>query len=256
MRILFIGDIVGRPGRTIVKNNLSRIIKEENIDFIVANGENSAGGLGITKETYEELIIAGIDVVTLGNHTWDKKEVFEFINKSEKLIRPANYPEGNLGKGYVIVKKNDKNIAVVNINGRVYMDPVDCPFRTMDKVLKEIEGQADIIIVDFHGEASSEKQAMGWYLDGRVTAVVGTHTHVQTADERLLHNGTAYITDVGMTGPMDSILGMNKEIIVNKFIDLLPARFEVAKENVKIGAVIIETNSENKAITIKRLVSL
>lgn len=255
MNILFVGDVVGRPGRIYLKQNLGRIIEENSIDFVIVNGENSAGGVGITKSTYDELLECGADVITLGNHAWAKKEIFEFIDSAEKLVRPANYPEGTPGKGYIIVEKKGKRIAVGNISGRVFMECLECPFRTADKILQETTGKADIVIIDFHAEATSEKLAMGWYLDGRAKAVLGTHTHVQTSDERVLPQGTAYITDVGMTGPMDSILGVGKDIIINKFITGMPARFEVAGGTAMLGAVLIRLDDNDNVISISRLQS-
>lgn len=253
MNILFVGDIVGRPGRNYLSGNLEKIIKKHNIDFVIANGENSAGGVGITKKTYDELLEMGVDVITLGNHSWAKKEIFEFIEEADRLVRPANYPKGTPGKGYRIVEKAGKRIAVVNLCGRVYMDCIECPFRTIDEILEELKGKADIIAVDFHGEATSEKLAMGWYLAGRVQAVLGTHTHVQTSDERILPGGTAYITDTGMTGPRDSILGVEKDIVIKKFISGMPARFEVSDGEVLLGAVVIQLDESSKAIDIRRI---
>lgn len=253
MNILCIGDIVGRPGRNYLKKNLKSVIDEYNIDFVVANGENSAGGLGITQKTYNELIGMGIDVVTLGNHTWSKREILDFINSADRMIRPANYPDNNPGKGYIIVEKDDKKIGVINLCGRVFMEDNECPFTKMDYILTEIKNQCDIIIVDFHGEATSEKQALGWYLDGKVTAVFGTHTHIQTSDERILPQGTCYITDIGMTGPRDSVLGMQSDIIIKKFLTNMPARFEVASGEVIFGALLIKVDKYNKVEEIKRL---
>ncbi len=253
MNILFIGDIVGRPGRNYLAANLANMIKDHDIDFVIANGENSAGGVGITKKTYDELLTMGVDMITLGNHSWSKKEIFDFIEEAEKLVRPANYPKGTPGSGYRIAEKSGKRIAVVNLCGRVYMDCIECPFRTVDEILEELKDKADIIIVDFHGEATSEKLAMGWYLDGRVQAVLGTHTHVQTSDERVLPGGTAYITDTGMTGPRDSILGVEKDIVIKKFITGMPVRFEVADGEVLLGAVVIKLDENAKAVGIRRL---
>lgn len=253
MNILFIGDIVGRPGRNYLKQSLSDIINENKIDFVIANGENTAGGTGITRSTYDELLDMGIDVVTLGNHTWAKKEIFDFIYEAERMIRPANYPEGTPGNGYIVIEKNGIKFGIVNLCGRVFMECVECPFKTADSILSKIKDRADVIIVDFHAEATSEKQAMGWYLDGRVTAVLGTHTHVQTSDERVLPQGTAYITDVGMTGPLNSILGVDKDIIIKKFLTSLPARFEVAEGEAVLGAVMVQLDESHKAIGIKRV---
>ncbi|HYE83926.1 MAG TPA: TIGR00282 family metallophosphoesterase [Clostridia bacterium] len=254
MNILFIGDVVGRPGRNYLEKNLTRLIKEYNIDFTVVNGENSAGGVGITKSTYDELLGFGVDMITLGNHSWAKKEIFEFIEESDKLVRPANYPKGTPGKGFRIAEKSGRRFAIVNLCGRVYMDCIDCPFRAIDEILERIKDSADIIIVDFHAEATSEKLAMGWYLDGKVHAVLGTHTHVQTSDDRVLPGGTAYITDTGMTGPRDSILGVEKEIVIKKFITGMPARFEVAGGDTLLGAVIIKLDENNKVTGIDRIV--
>lgn len=253
MNILFIGDIVGRPGRNYLAENLGRLIAEHSIDFVIANGENSAGGTGITKKTYDELLGMGVDMITLGNHSWSKKEIFEFIEEADKLVRPANYPEGTPGTGFRIAEKSGRRIAVINLCGRVYMDCIECPFKTVDEILEKIKDSADIIIVDFHGEATSEKLAMGWYLDGRVHAVLGTHTHVQTSDERILPGGTAYITDTGMTGPRDSILGVDKDIVIKKFITGMPARFEVANGEVVLGAVVLQLDDSCKNVGIKRI---
>ncbi|OGO79126.1 MAG: metallophosphoesterase [Clostridiales bacterium GWB2_37_7] len=240
MNILCIGDIVGKPGRNFINTMLPKIIREYSIDFVVANGENCAHGVGLTKNTYEELVYAGVDVITMGNHTWAKKEVIEFIEEKTNLIRPANFPTNNPGRGYTIIEKAGMKIAVVNLVGRVYMDSYDCPFRKADEILAKLENKADIIIVDFHAEATSEKLALGWYLDGKVTAVFGTHTHVQTSDERLLPKGTGYITDVGMTGPYNSILGVDKDIIIKKFITLMPGKFEVAEDKAVFGALLLK----------------
>jgi len=253
MNILFIGDIVGRPGRNYVSANLSKMVKDNEIDFVIANGENSAGGVGITKKIYDELLDMGVDMITLGNHSWSKKEIFDFIEEADRLVRPANYPKGTPGKGYRIVEKSGKRIAAVNLCGRVYMDCIECPFKTVDEILEELKEKTDIIIVDFHGEATSEKLAMGWYLDGKVQAVLGTHTHVQTSDERILPAGTAYITDTGMTGPRDSILGVEKDIVIKKFISGMPARFEVADGEVLLGAVVVRLDENDKAVDIRRL---
>lgn len=252
MNILCIGDIVGKPGRSYINNMLPKLIKEHNIDFVIANGENCAHGVGLTRNTYEELVYAGVDVITMGNHTWAKKEVIDFIQEKTNLIRPANFPTNNPGRGYTIVEKAGMRIAVINLIGRVYLESYDCPFRKVDEILEKIKNEADIIIVDFHAEATSEKLALGWYLDGKVTAVFGTHTHVQTSDERLLPQGTGYITDVGMTGPYNSILGVDKDIIIKKFITLMPGKFEVAEDKAVFGALLLEL--EDKTLkSVKRL---
>lgn len=252
MNILCIGDIVGKPGRNFINERLPKLINEYKIDFVIANGENCAHGVGITRNTYDELLYAGVDVITLGNHTWAKKEVIEFIQDKLNLVRPANFPPNNPGRGYTIIQKNGVRIGVINLVGRVYMESYDCPFRKVDEILAKIKDETDIVIVDFHAEATSEKLAMGWYLDGRVTAVFGTHTHVQTSDERLLPQGTGYITDVGMTGPYDSILGVDKDIIIKKFVTLMPGKFEVAEGKAVFGGLILELE-DKKLQGIKRL---
>ena len=254
MNVLMIGDICGSPGRNAVKKYIGDIKVEYKIDLVIANGENSAGGVGITKSVLEELYSLGIDVVTTGNHIWDKKEIFEFIDNEPFLIRPANYPPASPGKGYCIYKHKNINIGVVNISGRTFMPALDCPFQIIDKILEEIKPKCEVVIVDFHAEATSEKMAMGWYLDGKVSCVVGTHTHIQTADERILNNGTGYITDLGMVGPWNSILGVEKEIIINKFVSNLPTKFNLAKGPNVFSAIVINVNEENgKTVDICRI---
>ena len=246
MRILFIGDIFGRPGRNIVKDHLSALVKQHAINIVIANGENSAAGFGITPALAEELFEMGMDVLTTGNHVWDKREIMDYFQMADgdqhsmarRVLRPANYPPGTPGWGVFEGRKGDAPYAVINLQGRVFMAANDDPFRMADKLLKEIK--AKVILVDLHAEASSEKMAMGWYLDGRVTAVVGTHTHVPTADERVLPGGTAYITDVGMTGPYDSVIGVKKEQIVARFLNNMPARFEAATGDVRLCAVVVD----------------
>lgn len=255
MNILFIGDIVGRPGRNLVKVLLPSIIREHKVDFVIANAENAAGGKGITGPIKDELVGAGIDVLTMGNHVWDNKAVFDFIDNEPRIVRPGNYPGDCPGQGYhTYISGNCTRVTVVNLSGRVFMNSLDCPFRTADRILDEVRGTSDVIIVDFHAEATSEKQAMGWYLDGKVSAVIGTHTHVQTADERILPGGTAYITDVGMTGPMDSILGMVKEEALHKFLTQRPVRLTVARGRSQLDAVLLRFDPENFTVkTIKRI---
>lgn len=254
-KILMIGDIVGRPGRRIIREKLSHIKNKYEVDFVIANGENAAGGNGITEKIAQELFISGIDFLTMGNHIWDNKDIFNFIETENRMIRPANYPATAPGKGYQIVETdNGLKIGILNISGRTFMPPLDCPFRTADTIIEEISSVANIIIVDFHAEATSEKVAMGWYLDGRVTLVAGTHTHVQTADERILPNGTAYITDIGMTGPINSVLGIDKERVINKFITQMPVRFEVAKGPAELNGIIVAVNDvTGKAVAISRI---
>jgi metallophosphoesterase (TIGR00282 family) len=251
MRILFIGDIVGAPGRHIVAEDLEAVRAEHSVDLVLANCENSASGFGITPRLAEELLAAGIEVLSGGNHIYDRKEINEYFPKQPRLLRPANFSPGAPGSGVFVGRaKNDVPFAVLNLQGRVFMAPSDCPFRTADRELERLAqpgavngaGPVKIILVDFHAEATSEKQAMGWYLDGRVTAVVGTHTHVPTADERILPKGTAYITDVGMTGPHDSVIGMNKQAMVQRFLDGMPARFEVAEGDTQLNAVLLDAD--------------
>lgn len=237
----------------MLKDNLNIIIGEHNIDFVIANGENSAGGVGITKNVYEELLGYGIDIITLGNHAWAKKEIFSFINEADRMVRPANYPYQTPGKPYVIVENKGVRIAVINMCGRVFMESIECPFKAIEEIISEIDSKADITILDFHGEATSEKVAMGWFLDGRITAVLGTHTHIQTADERILPNGTAYITDVGMTGPKNSVLGVKKEIIIKKFQTCLPEKFELEDDEGQINSVILNIDDKYLVNAITRL---
>ncbi len=258
LNVLFIGDIIARPGRKAVKSILSELLTKKEIDFVIANGENAAGGNGITKETFDELIACNIDVITGGNHIWDKKEVFSFIQDEPRLIRPANYPANNPGSGYGIygVKRPGKKIkiGVINVVGRVFMPPADDPFRAAENLAAEIKKQTNVIFIDMHAEATSEKQAMGFYLDGRVTAVIGTHTHVQTSDERILQGGTGYITDAGMTGPFDSVIGMKKEIILKRFLSLMPERFEPAEDDIRMNAVLFSVDeSSGKTLKVERL---
>jgi 2',3'-cyclic-nucleotide 2'-phosphodiesterase len=260
MRILFIGDIFGRPGRSIVKERLPAVVKEHSIDLIIANGENAAAGFGITPPLAEELFDLGIDVITSGNHIWDKREIIGFFEQADgnlhsparRLLRPANYPPGMPGWGLYQGKKNNISYAVLNLQGRVFMASNDDPFRVADQLLKEIN--AKVIFVDVHAEATSEKMSLGWYLDGRVTAVVGTHTHVPTADERVLPGGTAYITDVGMTGPYDGVIGVKKELILERFLTNMPGRFEPASGDVRLCAIVVDCDeTSGKAREIKRL---
>lgn len=251
MKVLLVGDIVGRAGRRAVRELLPQIKEEEEIDFVVANGENAAGGFGITKKVAQELYNYGIDVLTTGNHVWDNKEVFDFIEDDRSLIRPYNYPPGTPGRGYEIYQLNSGiKIAVINLLGRVFIADVDCPFRSLEKILAEIE--VDFILVDFHAEATSEKIGLGRYFDGEVSAVFGTHTHVQTADEKVLPNDTAYITDLGLTGGIDSILGMKKEDVLKKLVTQLPQRFSAATGDTQLCGVVVELDLESglaKSIT-------
>ena len=243
MRVLFIGDIVGSPGREIVRERLADLVLTRKIDLVIANGENSAAGFGITPRIAEELFGYGIEVLSGGNHSWDKREILEFMPHEPRLLRPANFPDSNPGAGlYVGTARNAVKYAVINVQGRIFMPSNEDPFRKVDELLATLTSDVGFVLVDMHGETTSEKIALGWYLDGRVTAVVGTHTHVTTADERVLPAGTAYITDVGMTGPHDGVIGMDRVGIVKKFLDGMPARFEVAQGNVQMNCVLIETD--------------
>lgn len=254
MKILFIGDVVGSPGRNMIKNYTAKLKKQYKPAITIINGENAASGKGITEKIYKGFLDAGAQAVTLGNHTWDNREIFEFIEGAKNLVRPANYPPGVPGQGYTFVKYNDIEVAVINLMGRTFLPAIDCPFQKADELIDIVSERTPFIFVDFHAEATSEKQAMGWYLDGRVSAVVGTHTHVQTSDERILPKGTAYLTDVGMTGPYDGILGVEKEAVLHKFLTNLPVRFEVAEGREQLSAVLIELDSKTgKAKTIKRI---
>lgn len=245
MRLLMIGDIVGTPGRRAVKENLPALIEEFYIDAVIANGENAAGGSGITGEIARELFSYGVDVITMGNHVWSQKELITYIDQEERIVRPANYPAGTPGRGFVLFKtKNGKNVGVINISGRVFMQELDCPFRKAEELVNLIKTKTEVVLVDFHAEATSEKIAMGWFLNGRVSAVCGTHTHVQTADERILSEGTAYITDVGMTGPRDSVIGVKKEIVLEKFLSQMPKRFEVASGLYQFNGALIYIDDE------------
>lgn len=246
MNILLIGDIVGTSGVNKVKETLPKLIKEKNIDFVIANGENSSDGMGITSKIFKELLMSGVDVVTMGNHTWGKKDIFNIIDNI-KLIRPANYPRDTVGNGYGIYECNGKKIAVINLIGRVSMNVLsENPFIIAKDIIDEIKNKVDIIFIDFHAEATAEKIAMGYFLDGKVTCMFGTHTHVATADETILENGTAYITDIGMTGPKKSIIGMDVDASIKRFVTTLPEKYRVSddKETILNGCI-ISINSES-----------
>jgi hypothetical protein len=255
VRLLFIGDIVGRPGRDCVKQGLPGLVEHHAIDLVIANAENSAAGFGITREIGDQLLDAGVDVMTSGNHIWDKKEALDYIGVEPRLIRPANYPAGVPGNGSYLARTRDgRPVGVINLMGRVFMLNIDDPFAGVLREIEAMRQRTRVIFVDFHAEATSEKVAMGWHLDGKVTAVVGTHTHVQTADERILPKGTAYLTDVGMTGPHDSIIGVEIEPALSRFLTALPARFETASGNPRLNAVIIDADEETgRATDIERL---
>src|SRR5262245_48692782 len=255
MRILFIGDIVGRPGRELVKQGLLALVDAHHVDLVVANAENAAAGFGITREIGEQLLNYGVDVMTSGNHIWDKKEAIDYIGIEPRLLRPANFPAGVPGNGsYVARARDGRTVGVVNVMGRVFMQNLDDPFAVVLREIEAIKQRARVVFVDFHAEATSEKMAMGWHLDGRVAAVVGTHTHVQTADERVLPKGTAYLTDVGMTGPHDSIIGVDVDAALGRFLNQMPARFETATGNPRLNAVVVDADERTGlAIDIERL---
>lgn len=255
MNLLFIGDVVGRAGRQILAQCLPSLVDRHMVDLVVANAENAAAGYGLTLPVMEELYEAGADVLTSGNHIWDKKEIVEVLKRERRLLRPHNYPEGLAGQGYGLYETaGGIPVAVINLEGRVFMKNLDCPFRSADQILDRIQGQAKIVLVDFHAEATSEKQALGYYLDGRVSAVVGTHTHVQTADEKILSGGTGYLTDVGMSGAQDAIIGNLKEPALQRFLTQLPVRLEVAKKNPLLCAVLLTINEETgHCLAMKRL---
>jgi metallophosphoesterase (TIGR00282 family) len=255
MRILFIGDIVGRPGRELVRQGLQAIVEHHQIDLVIANAENSAAGFGITREIGDQLLDWGVDVMTSGNHIWDKKEALDYIGAEPRLLRPANYPAGAPGNGSYLARTRDGRVAgVVNVMGRVFMLNIDDPFAVVLREIDALKQRTRIIFVDFHAEATSEKIAMGWHLDGRVTAMVGTHTHVQTADERILPKGTAYLTDVGMTGPHDSVIGVEIAAALGRFLTALPQKFETATGNPRLNAVIVDADEQTgRARSIERL---
>jgi hypothetical protein len=255
MRILFIGDIVGKIGRVAVKALLPNLVALYKVDLVIANGENAAGGFGITDKTANELFGVGIDVITTGNHVWDKKDALPYIAKEHRLLRPLNYPPGTIGMGSILLTKQDgKKVAVLNVSGRVFMNTLDCPFRTTDRELGRIAAETHIVVIDFHAEATSEKIAYGYYFDGRVSAVIGTHTHVQTADERILPGGTAYITDVGMTGPVESVIGIEKDQIIERFLSLMPRKYDVAEGKAVLSAVLVQVDDKSgKSDAIRRL---
>lgn len=257
MNILFIGDIFGEPGRKSVSQLLPGLREEFKIDLIIANGENAAGGMGITSAIALELFSSGVNVITSGNHIWKEKEVVDFLRVEPRLLRPLNYPDGAPGRGSVIVDSGGIKVGVINLMGRTFISELDCPFRTGAEEVKKIKDNTSVIIVDMHGETTSEKAAMGWFLDGMVSAVIGTHTHVQTADERILPGGTAFITDAGMTGPRDSVIGIKREIAIRRFLTQLPVRFEVAKGESQLNAVMIEVDPvSGKSTSIKRIQKL
>ena len=256
MKLLFIGDIVGRPGRDLVRRHLKALAAAHKADLVIANGENAAGGAGITRDNANEILASGVDVITSGNHVWDKRETLEFIGAEPRLIRPANYPAGTPGLGsYVARTRDGVLVGVINVMGRVFLHAIDDPFRVAEREIERVRGEgAQIVFVDIHAETTSEKMALGWYLDGKVSAVVGTHTHVQTADERILPGGTAYLTDVGMTGPHDGVIGMDRTAVIARFMSGLPVRFEPATGDARLHGVTITADpATGKATAIERV---
>jgi hypothetical protein len=257
MRILFIGDIVGRPGRELVRHGVHGLVEHHGIDFVIANAENAAAGFGITREIGDQLLDWGVEVMTSGNHIWDKKEALDYIGAEARLLRPANFPAGAPGNGRYLARTDaGQSVGVINVMGRIFMLPIDDPFAVVLREIDALRARTRLIIVDFHAEATSEKIAMGWHLDGKVTALIGTHTHVQTADERILPKGTAYLTDVGMTGPHDSVVGVEIDAALGKFLTGLPARFETATGNPRLNAVIVEADEKTGFATHIERVSL
>jgi metallophosphoesterase (TIGR00282 family) len=254
MNILFIGDIVGAPGRRAVAELLPRAVDHFFIDLVVANGENASGGIGITPQVADDLLSQGVDVLTSGNHIWKHKEILSYLEGTDRLLRPANYPPETPGRGFTTVETAaGEPVAIINLEGRVFMNAIECPFRAMDQFLETLSPEVKVILVDMHAEATSEKQAMGWYLDGRVSAVVGTHTHVQTADERILPGGTGYITDAGMTGPVDSVIGMRREIILERFLTQRPQPFKVATQNLQLQGAVLKIDPDGHCREVMRV---
>jgi len=254
LRILFVGDVVGAPGRRIVRKHLKGLIREVGAELTIVNGENAAGGAGLTAPTAEELLGAGAQVITTGNHVWDKRDVVAVLERDPRVLRPANYPEGSPGRGVALVDVGGTRVAVVNLMGRVFMPLTDDPFRAADRILADLRGEARVVVVDFHAEATSEKSAMGWALDGRVSAVLGTHTHVATADARILPGGTAFITDVGMTGPFDSVIGVKKEQAIERFRTSRSIPYETAEHDVRLAAVTVDVDpASGRATAITRV---
>jgi metallophosphoesterase (TIGR00282 family) len=254
MNLLFIGDVFASPGRRAVAECLAEIISSERVDLVVANGENAAGGFGITPLVAEELFTMGVDVLTTGNHIWDKREIYDYLERQPRLLRPANYPGQSPGRGVHVGRaRNGVEAAVINLQGRTHMLAIDDPFRRADEILSALDPTVKVRLVDFHAEITSEKMAMGWYLDGRVSAVIGSHTHIPTADTRILPGGTAYQTDAGMTGPYDSIIGIEKGIVLRRFLTGLPVRMEAARGKVELHSVLVEVDEvTGKAVSVRR----
>ncbi|CAM3079883.1 TIGR00282 family metallophosphoesterase [Sporolactobacillus spathodeae] len=249
MKLLFVGDVYGQTGREMIANYLPRLKKKYQPSLTIVNAENSAHGKGITKKIYNQLLENGADILTMGNHTWDNRELFEFIDDAAKLVRPANFPDGTPGTGLCIVPAGSAKVAVINLQGRVFLPSLDDPFRVAERLIREARKTTPIIFIDFHAETTSEKLALAWHLDGRISGLVGTHTHVQTADERILPNGTAYLTDVGMTGPYNGIIGVDREAVTRRFLTQLPVRFEAAPGPGQLGAVVLTVDEKSGRTT-------
>ena len=254
LTVLVVGDVFGEPGRRALLTLLPGLKREHEVDCTIVNVENAAAGFGVTPQIAKSFLEGGVDVMTSGNHIWDRKEIIEYIAKENLLLRPANYPTGTPGAGSIVVKAGPQKVAVLNLMGRVFLPTIDCPFRKADEEVARLRGETPVIVVDMHGEATSEKQAMGWYLDGRASAVLGTHSHVQTADERILPGGTAYITDLGMTGPVDSVIGVARELAIQRFLSQMPNRFEPAGGPAALHGAVVRVDPESgKALEIRRL---
>lgn len=255
VKILFIGDIVGKPGRQALSRELHRLVDRHCIDLVIANGENASGGFGLTTETARELFSLGVHGITSGNHIWDKKEQVPLVLADPRIIRPANYPDGTPGQGsMVLTTPGGVRVGVLNLEGRIFMKNLECPFRCADRELERLKQETPVVLVDFHAEATSEKVSLGWYLDGRASAVIGTHTHVQTADERILTQGTAYMSDAGMTGSFDSVIGIGKDEAIKKFLTQLPVKFEVPKKDIRLNGVVLAVDeTSGRAVSIERI---
>ncbi len=255
MKILFLGDVVGHPGRKAVRTLVPRLVSEHGVSLVVANVENAAGGVGVTPDIVDELLGVGVHVMTSGNHIWDKKEVLDVMGFEPRLLRPANYPPNNPGRGTVVVKtEGGVKVGIINVEGNVFMRPKACPFQTVREALEVIRQETRVVLIDVHAEATSEKKAMGWYCDGKASLVIGTHTHVQTSDERILPGGTAYLTDAGMTGPHDSVIGVKKEIVIERFVTGMPRRFEPATDGIRLQGALVEVDPETgRAVAIQRV---
>jgi metallophosphoesterase (TIGR00282 family) len=253
VKLLFVGDVVAGIGRRTLAALLPALRDEHQPDFVVVNGENAAGGVGITPKTAQELLDLGVDAITLGNHAYRHRDVYEYLDRESRIIRPANFPKGSPGRGHTVVESNGTRLGVINLSGQLYLEAVRSPFAEADALLAELRDSADVVLVDMHAEATSEKVAMGWYLDGRVLAVVGTHTHVPTADARVLPSGTAYVTDVGMTGPRGGVIGVKKEAAIERFLTLTQVRFETSQDDPWVNAVLVEGDSDGRARSIRQL---